>query len=251
MLIDKRKAALMVRILHHLTNRFKEHAILKGGMQFALFSSGRSTNDLDFVFVPYKSKKDIADDIRKALEELPDGPYHVSSSLSSKNAKFEVSKGDVIVEVEVNVASSMESIAANTAVIAKPHGIQPQIIRVMKPEIDLAHKIAAWNERRLLRDLYDIYFWFGVQKVSPDLGVLSERLKTVQSRIPSLRKKKTMSMNELCATLGDQLSKVTQEDIDRELTSVDVSERAGLEAVMKGQVRRLLDVLSRPSQVSS
>lgn len=235
----------MVKILHHLASSFKEHAILKGGMELALFSSGRSTNDLDFVFVPYKSKKDIADEIHEELKKLSGGPYKISLSHNSRHTKFEVSDGEVTVEVEISVALQMDSVALNTAELARPHGIQPQIIRVMKPEIALAHKIAAWNERRILRDLYDIYFWYGVQKVFPDLEILKERLSKVESRIPRLSKIKTMTMSQLCEQLEEQISKLTQVDIDRELSSVDISQRAALEVVLRAQIRSLIAVLSK------
>jgi predicted nucleotidyltransferase component of viral defense system len=240
MVIDERKALLMVKILHHLAARFKEHAILKGGMELALFSSGRSTNDLDFVFVPYESKKNIANEIYRELSDLPGGSYKISLSHNSRHSKFEVSEGEVVVEIEVSVAPHMDSVAVNTAVLAKPHGIQPQIIRVMKPEIALAHKIAAWNERRILRDLYDIYYWYGVLKVSPEVAILKARLHNVESRIPSLRKRKVMSMKQLCEDLEEYLSNFTQDDINRELTSIDVNDRAGLEVVLKSQIRRLI-----------
>jgi len=141
MLINKEKALLMVKILHHLAARFKEHVILKGGMELALCSSGRSTNGLDFVFIPYKSKKNIAGEINEDLKKLPGGLYKISFSHNSRHTKFEVSDGGVSVEVEISVALQMDSVAVNTGVQAKPHEIQPQIIRVMKPEIALAHKI--------------------------------------------------------------------------------------------------------------
>lgn len=38
---------------------FKNHAILKGGMVLKLLGSTRKTLDLDYTFVPFKSKKEI------------------------------------------------------------------------------------------------------------------------------------------------------------------------------------------------
>ncbi len=37
-------------------------------------------------------------------------------------------------------------------------GQPSRVVRVMAPGAALAHKLAAWNERRLVRDLYDAWF---------------------------------------------------------------------------------------------
>jgi predicted nucleotidyltransferase component of viral defense system len=41
--------------------------------------------------------------------------------------------------------------------IASLYGMPPKIVRIVNLPIAFAHKIAAWNERELLRDLFDIY----------------------------------------------------------------------------------------------
>jgi hypothetical protein len=46
----------------------------------------------------------------------------------------------------------------------------------MDYEIALAHKMAAWNERRLTRDIYDIWFYLQMG-IRPDEETLAERLK--------------------------------------------------------------------------
>lgn len=235
---------LLVKVLHHLTTTFKEHAVLKGGIELALFSSPRHTNDLDFVFVPYQSKKDIVDSIKECLSKLAEDVV-VDATLTSKYAKFYVRQGLSQVEIEVSVASDIESIPMNTAAIAKPYNLLPQIVRVMKPEVALAHKIAAWNERRLLRDIYDIYFWFSVQSILPDSSTLLERLNKVESRIPSLSKRKSMTIQELCLELQSYCQTLDQGTIDLELASIPKNEREGLAGILQSQINVLISRLKQ------
>jgi hypothetical protein len=57
--------------LFHVDIRFVEkfggHAALKGGIALRLLDSPRKTNDLDYVSVPYKSKKDTAPTLEMQL----------------------------------------------------------------------------------------------------------------------------------------------------------------------------------------
>jgi predicted nucleotidyltransferase component of viral defense system len=243
-MLDRRQLEFLVKILHHLTRHFKEHAILKGGIELALFSSPRSTNDLDFVFVPFKSKKDIVTEVADCLKRFSK-EITVDHQMTSKHAKFFVKQEALQAVVEINVAMSVESIAINTAILAKPFQLQPQVIRVMKPEIALSHKIAAWNERRLIRDLYDIYFWFSIQKILPDPKILADRLKAVESRSTGSSKKKSMSFRQLCDALRDFSSALKQKDVDSELVGLAPDERQGLDVVLKSQINILVAYLEK------
>ena len=236
---NRSQMELLVRILHHLTAHFKEHAILKGGIELALFSSSRATNDLDFVFVPFSSKKDIAKEIETCLKSLEPN-VQVTHSLSSKNAKYYVQLNGMTVEVEASVDEAMESIVMNTAVLARPLNLPTHIVRVMKPEIALAHKIAAWNERRLLRDLYDMYFWFSVQQIHPDRGTLERRLKKVESRQPALKGKTTITVDQLCKELKTAIDGLSQKEIDMNLVGLPNDERMHLDVNMRSQIMRLI-----------
>ena len=40
----------------------------------------------------------------------------------------------------------------------------------------LSHKLAAWNERELIRDLYDSYFLYDVLDEKPDIGILKKQI---------------------------------------------------------------------------
>ena len=57
-MVDQQQA-LIARVLDLLAQRFGKRAVLRGGMVLRILGSPRFTNDLDYLFVPYKSKKDI------------------------------------------------------------------------------------------------------------------------------------------------------------------------------------------------
>jgi len=54
--------------------------------------------------------------------------------------------------------------------------LPPRLIQVLDYSVALANKMAAWNERRLIRDIYDIWFYLKMG-VHPDVETLNIRLK--------------------------------------------------------------------------
>ncbi len=50
--------ALLAWIVDFFADRFGNSAILNGGMSLRLMHSPRYTNDVDYIFVPFDSKKD-------------------------------------------------------------------------------------------------------------------------------------------------------------------------------------------------
>ena len=74
---NKSLEKLMVEVMNLFSERFSQQAILKGGMVLKLLGSLRNTNDLDYVFVPYSSKKDISGRILEVLSDLPEQSYPI------------------------------------------------------------------------------------------------------------------------------------------------------------------------------
>ena len=62
--------ALFLWVMHRFAEKFAEHAILRGGMALRLLDSPRMTTDVDYVFVPYPSKKDIRLEVEMILNEV-------------------------------------------------------------------------------------------------------------------------------------------------------------------------------------
>lgn len=108
----------------------------------------------------------------------------------------------------------------------------------------LAHKLAAWNERRLLRDLYDVYYLAVRLGAVPELAVLQQRLQQVESRLPALRRRRTMSLAELLAALQAAVAALDEESLRDELAPIlPADELAGLILRLRGGVVKVVEGL--------
>ena len=63
----KSTEALLSWIIDFFAQKFGNSAILKGGMSLRLMHSPRYTNDVDYVFIPFDSKKDVKTLVEEAL----------------------------------------------------------------------------------------------------------------------------------------------------------------------------------------
>lgn len=225
--------ALFLWVMHRFAEVFEEHAILKGGMVLRLLDSPRSTTDIDYVFVPFESKKDILDPIRAVLEELPDAA--IDLRLHSKMLRAEVRVDAAAIQVEVNVAAACRAIPLATGGFAREQGRPSRVVRVMALDAALAHKLAAWNERRLMRDLYDVYFLASRLGERPDMDVLDDRLARVVSRLPARARRRSITRAEFTAELRAAAARLTPEAIQQELAPLlPPEELAGLVPRLRG-----------------
>ncbi len=231
--------SLMLWWMHRLAEEFSHQAILKGGMALALLNSPRKTNDLDYVFVPFRSKKDIEKKLRQVAKEIPEAK--VTLSHHSKTLRIAISVDDLSIQIEANVALECESLVTTTASLAQSLNILPKPIRIMSLDVALAHKLAAWNERRLFRDLFDVYFLFEVQGEKPDLKTLVNRLSKIESRIPKNKGIKKLTVLSFSDLLEKELQKITQSDLEEELGGIIAPvELIGLQQRMKATLARLV-----------
>lgn len=230
--------ALMVWIINYLSEKVGRHAILKGGMVLRLLDCPRYTNDLDYVFVPFRSKKEIVPLIEPALRSL-DG-IAVTHKLHSTSARFDVVLknrfGTFRTQIEVNVSESCESEPLSTGDFALKHSQAPHIIRVMRFDLMLAHKLVAWNERRLIRDLYDAYFIHRNIEAVPDIPTLKKRLRKIhyakEMREKTLPKK--VDIEEFLKTLETEVANLTVVGLENELRDyLDIHQLMGLDKKMK------------------
>ena len=114
----------------------------------------------------------------------------------------------------------------------------------MSPTVAFAHKLAAWNERRLLRDLFDCYFLAGRLRQNPDLATLSYRLGSVRSRLPKMQKVRSMSTAELSASLRETLENLTDDALVEELAAtLPEEELAGLALRMRASLTAVCERL--------
>lgn len=240
--------ALFLWVMHRFAEVFEDHAVIKGGMALRLLDSPRSTMDIDYVFVPFSSKKDIVDQIEIVLSEIEDAK--VSIVLHSKTLSADLLVDRAAIKIEANVASECDAIPMATGGFANSVGQPSQIVRIMDPAQALAHKIAAWNERRLWRDLFDCYFLASRAGAFPDLATLDLRLEKIQSRLPRLRKIRSMSRKHLVDELQQAVSDLSDADLAQELTGIlPPEELAGLALRIRAAVERITTYLSHnPAQ---
>ena len=92
---------LFLWVMHRFAEIFENHAVLKGGMALRLVDCPRRTVDIDYVFVPFRSKKEIADRVTEVLHEI-DGAV-VDVNLHSKILRAGLRVDDAAIQVEVNV----------------------------------------------------------------------------------------------------------------------------------------------------
>jgi len=238
--------ALFLWIMHRFAEVFEGQAVLKGGMALRLMECPRQTVDIDYVFVPFTSTKEITDRLRGILDEV-DGA-EVEIGLHSKMLRAELRVDEIAVVIEINVAERCPSIPMSTGGYARSSGHPARVVRIMSPPVAMAHKLAAWNERRLLRDLYDCAFLFTRAGVVPDHEILDARLSKIESRLPGLRRRRTMSRAELAAELREAVAAVTDADYQRELSGiVPPDELAGLALRTRVSILKVVDHLESRS----
>ena len=114
--------ALMVRLMNLLADRFPAQAIIKGGMELRLLNCPRYTNDLDYVFIPFKSKNDIAAPVLEILGTQQG--LTVEHTMHSTCMRIVVSSGNVRVQIELNVAAECKSQELTTSDLARNHDLQ-------------------------------------------------------------------------------------------------------------------------------
>lgn len=169
-----KEEALLVRVMDLFARKFDRKAVLRGGMGLRILGCERLTNDLDYVFIPFKSKKDIVEDVISTLKEIEDAK--VEYSLNSKCLRFALKVDDVSIQIEAEVAMDVPIQIISNKELALKFNLQPRLIPVVEYSVALANKMAAWNERRLIRDVYDIWFYL-TMGIKPDIKTLKERLK--------------------------------------------------------------------------
>ena len=227
--------ALLVWLIGFFGERFHHHAILKGGMVLRLLDSPRSTNDADFVFVPYGSRKDIQGEVRAALDGVPDLRW--SDRLDSRAWRLSIRHGGQSAQVEITVAHECASFPISTGPLARIHGLPGSVVRAMDLSVALSNKLAAWNERHLWRDVLDLWFLHSVRRTSLDYPTLDARLENVVAR---KGKPKHMTRMDLAQSLRRTASGITREAVEQELSdTLPAGDLVGIEVRLATALGRL------------
>jgi predicted nucleotidyltransferase component of viral defense system len=166
--------ALIARVLDLFAQRFAKRAVLRGGMVLRILGSPRFTNDLDYVFVPYKSKKDLVPEVLACLQSIEGAT--ISHSFNSKCLRVVLTVGGTTIQIEAKAAMTTRTSMASTRAFAREFNLPPRMVCIVDHTVALANTLAAWNERRLIRDLYDIWFFLQMG-IAPDRKTLESRLR--------------------------------------------------------------------------
>jgi predicted nucleotidyltransferase component of viral defense system len=214
---------LLAWVMNFFADEFGGSAIIRGGMALRLLNSPRYTNDIDYVFVPFKSKKEIRLLIEKKLSGV--GGLEFSVTLNSKAMVVHIHYRTQSCQVEIHAGENYESLTMSSSAIVSSYGLPPKVVRIAELGNAFAHKIAAWNERELLRDLFDVYQYQTILRVKPDLENLRKRLAKL-GKYPNVKPAK--SLNELRAKLLAAADTLGERDMDTLKPLLPSTELAGL-----------------------
>lgn len=235
----EKEQQLLAQVLDLFAQKFDKKAVLRGGMVLCVLGSPRLTNDLDYVFVPYKSKKDIVDEILTCLRSI-DGAQ-LDYSLNSKCLRVILTVEQTSIQIESKVAMDVKTTTTSTRLFSTRFNLPPRIIHVVDTNVALANKMAAWNERRLIRDIYDIWFLLQMHATPDEATLQSRLLKPVYS---SLVKKEDYFTGQTRGDFYDfirsYVSSLSDEQISNELSDyLPPSETAGLALLFKAAFTKL------------
>lgn len=231
---------LLAKVLDMFAQKFNKKAVLRGGMVLRILGSQRFTNDLDYVFVPYKSKNDIVGEILECLGALKGA--ELQHELNSKCLRVFLTVEGVTIQIESKVAMDVRSMAVSTKLVSQEFNLPPRIIHVVDLNVALADKMAAWNERRLIRDIYDIWFFLQM-KAKPDLPTLAARLaKPSYSKLVGVKARfQGKTCGDFCSFIRDAVNSLDDQQIRNELSDyLPVAEIEGLSLLFKSAFARLL-----------
>ena len=213
----EKEQRLLAEVLDLFAQKFADRAILRGGMVLCLLGSLRLTNDLDYVFVPYKSKKDIVKDIVVCLQSLRQ--VSIEHSINSKCLRILITREATTVQVEAKVAMQVKASTTSTRLFSPKFQLPPRLILVDDYSVALANKMAAWNERRLMRDVYDIWF-YRQMNIAPDSKTLLGRLaKPSYSHLVATEDYFTgRTERDFLEFLREKVNQLSDKDIAKELS---------------------------------
>jgi len=237
--MNMKEEELLVKVMDLFAIRFDKNAVLRGGMALRLLGCERFTNDLDYVFVPYRSKKQIVRDIVAALREIEGAD--VKYSMNSKCLRVILTVGGTSIQIEAKVAMEAAAEILSTGELARKFNLQPRLIRVSSYSAALANKMAAWNERRLARDVYDIWFYLKMG-VRPDIGILRKRLsKCSYSKTVSRENRFSgTGIEEFYGFMSSEVAKLGQKEIADALGDyLKQEEIAGLSMKFRAELMKL------------
>lgn len=244
----KDREELLLKVMHLMSEHFKDRIILEGGMLLRLLNSPRATQDVDYLLVSEKSKKVLAGEIKNVLLKLGDVVVK-DVKLNSRGIIIDLeddTQKNVRAFLEINVVPSLlrPPISLSTVALAGRYSMTGRIIASMNLSEAFSHKIAAAIQRDSMRDLYDITILEPLCTV--DMDVLRERLSNL-----SIKRKRARSivLAEAADMLREKVKDVTQEAVDKGLGGWLPREALqGMDIIIRSTVLRVAQKISEGSR---
>lgn len=237
----RNREELLVRLMHHLSETFKDRLVLEGGMLLRLLNSQRSTQDVDYVFLSQESKKVLAKEFEKVLGRMEgvrvDDVHLHSRGVFIRVVDSDVPENSAMLEISVLPSLHRPTGHLSTLVLAGKYALGARVVTTMELSEAFANKIAAALERDSLRDLYDLSIFESLGDF--DAETLRSRLAMV-----SIARKRPRSMGgaEAANLLRDRAERVDGTTVEQELAPLlPKQELAGLETVIRASVLRIAD----------
>jgi len=230
---------LLAWVINFFADEFGSNAVIRGGMALRLLNSPRYTNDIDYVFVPFKSKNKLKPLLEKKLSSVNGLEFNIS--LNSKVIVVNINYLSQSCQVEISTENEYKSQAMSSSAVASTYGMPSKIVRITELSVAFAHKIAAWNERELLRDLFDIYQYKAMLRVKPNLEILLKRLAKPRN-YPNINQAKDIDglREKLLAAANNLLSEQSIRELKPLLPKVEL---VGLHIKIAAALRETISLI--------
>jgi predicted nucleotidyltransferase component of viral defense system len=214
--MNDKEQELLARVICLFADKFGNKCVLRGGMVLKLLGSPRFTNDLDYLFVPYRSKNDIVEEVVSCLKSIQGAS--VAHSLNSKCLRIVLKVDEVSIQIEAKVDKEMQSEVISNRLFSEQFNLPKKLIHIVDHSVAMANKMAAWNERRIIRDIYDIWFFMRMN-IKPDQKTLNKRLAKPRyaRRVAASEKFDGQGAYEFYEFLRERVSRLTQSQIEEQL----------------------------------
>lgn len=228
----------LLKIIQDIARHFGPTAVLKGGMCLRLKGIPRFTNDADFCFQPFKRKKPFMDELIQLMNKSCDTQVEAKSDSTKLQILGKVFGTEVMVEVTAHEA--FEPNSCDTSLLSKKYDLPTTIISIMPEEMSFADKLGAWYERRLSRDLYDIFIFYEYLKIVPDKEILLNRIGSPKFARNIKHHSKLESVDQFLEFIKKECNELDPKQLEDELEGVvEERERAGLGQMILLTIQRM------------
>lgn len=236
----KDREELLLKVMHLMSEHFKDRIILEGGMLLRLLNSPRATQDVDYLLVSESSKKMLAGETKDVLSKLDDVVVK-NVKLNSRGIFIDLedkNQSDIKAFLKINVVTSLlkPPTSMSTVALAGRYSMTGRIVASMDMSEAFAHKICAAIERDSIRDLYDLTILEPLCEF--DMEVLRKRLSNLSIK---RQKAREVGLAEAVTMLKARADGITQERVERELGAwLPQASLCGMDVIIRSTILRVV-----------